>query len=171
MPITVIADTETNGFKPDKFHCIEVICCETSDILSFSDDPRAKLMPLREGIALLEAADYVVGHGFLQFDRKWLEIVHGAQIIRERVRDTLVASRILFPDLRDEDSQNPNMPTKLHGKHSLEAWGYRLNVLKGDFKKTADWRYWSPEMQSYCKQDCMVTAALYLKLLDAGYDQ
>lgn len=169
--ITLICDTETNGFKPDRFHCVEMIHIETSDLFSFSDAPQSGLDPIDHGIALLEAADIIIGHSFLQFDLKWLGLLRDAKIAPEKVRDTLIGSRLLFPDLRDADAANKNMPTKLYGKHSLEAWGYRLGHYKGDFKKTTNWKYWSPAMQSYCRQDCMVTAALYLHLLDAGYDQ
>ena len=52
------------------------------------------------------------------------------------------------------------MPAKLWGRHSLEAWGYRLNEAKGDFGKTSDWSEWSQEMQDYCVQDVTVTKKL-----------
>ena len=53
-----------------------------------------------------------------------------------------------------------NMPTKLYGRHSLEAYGYRLGVYKGDFAKDTDWKEWSQEMQDYCIQDVKVTEKL-----------
>ena len=89
LMITLIAETGTNGFKPDRFHCLEMIHIETSDIFSFSDDKRACLDPISYGVALLEAADHVISHGFLQFDLKWLEMLRGAKIAPEKVRDTL----------------------------------------------------------------------------------
>lgn len=50
------------------------------------------------------------------------------------------------------------------GMHSLEAWGYRLGVLKGDYGKREDaWAEWSVEMQRYCENDTLVTKALFLR--------
>jgi DNA polymerase III epsilon subunit-like protein len=166
MRNTLIADIETNGFQATRLHTLVVIRAETSDVYSFADQPGFRL--ISEGIAMLEVADQIVGHNFLQFDLKWLEKLRQARIDRSKVLDTLVAARILWPDLRDSDTAAGIVPAKLLGRHSLEAWGYRLAVLKGNYGKTADWKYWSPAMQNYCEQDCLVSAALYLHILEAG---
>ena len=52
------------------------------------------------------------------------------------------------------------MPLKLYGRHSLEAYGYRLGEFKGEFCATADWQEWSQEMEDY-EQDCNVTHKLW----------
>ena len=39
-----------------------------------------------------------------------------------------------------------NFPTNMIGRHSLESWGHRMGILKGNFE--TDWKNWSPEMQS-----------------------
>jgi DNA polymerase-1 len=163
---TFIADTETNGFKATIFHSLVLLHVETSDLYSFAD--QQGFPPIRDGIRMLELADRIVGHNFLQFDLKWLEKLRQARIARSRVLDTLIAARILWPDLRESDIAAGVVPAKLLGKHSLEAWGYRLGVAKGNYGKTADWKYWSPEMQRYCERDCLVSAALYLHILEAG---
>jgi DNA polymerase I len=163
---TFITDTETNGFKATVFHSLVIIHAETADIYSFADQPG--FPQIADGIAMLESADKIVGHNFVQFDLKWLEKLRQAHIDRSKVLDTLVASRIEWPDLRDSDTAAGVVPAKLVGRHSLRAWGYRLGVLKGDYGETTDWKYWSPEMQKYCEQDCLVTAALYLHILEAG---
>jgi DNA polymerase I len=163
---TFIADTETDGFKATVFHSLVIIHAETSDVYSFADQPGFR--PISEGIEMLESADEIVGHNFLQFDLKWLEKLRQARIDREKVLDTLLAARILWPDLRESDISTGVVPAKLIGRHSLEAWGYRLGVLKGDYGKTADWKCWSPALQSYCERDCLVSAALYLHILEAG---
>ena len=53
------------------------------------------------------------------------------------------------------------MPLQLYGRHSLESYGYRLGVYKGDFGKTADWKDWSQDMQDYCELDVQVTNKLW----------
>jgi DNA polymerase I-like protein with 3'-5' exonuclease and polymerase domains len=65
-----------------------------------------------------------------------------------QVCDTLVLSRLLSPSLE--------------GGHSLAAWGQRLGFPKDDF---SDWDGGlTPEMESYCIQDTLVTEKLYLHL-------
>lgn len=50
------------------------------------------------------------------------------------------------------------------GLHNLEAWGFRLGVLKGDYGKQENaWDRWTPEMQRYCENDTLVTKTLYLR--------
>ena len=60
----------------------------------------------------------------------------------------------------DKRLNNSRFPLQLRGRHSLEAYGYRLGEYKGEFGKTTDWKEWSQEMQDYCKQDVKVTTKL-----------
>jgi len=77
--------------------------------------------------------------------------------------DTLVLSRIYHADMLKTDQKRKwgNMPPKLLGRHSLESYGYRLGVYKGEFGKDTDWKHWSQEMQDYCIQDVKVTQKLW----------
>lgn len=50
------------------------------------------------------------------------------------------------------------------GSHSLEAWGYRLKVYKGEFGKTTDWKHYDSEMGEYCRQDVVVTIKLWERI-------
>ena len=49
--------------------------------------------------------------------------------------DTLLMSRMLFPNIGDKDfiKRPKDMPQRLYGSHSLKAWGYRLSEFKGDY--------------------------------------
>ena len=79
--------------------------------------------------------------------------------------DTLVLSRLYYPHIaeRDYERRPVGMPQRLYGRHSLEAWGYRLKCFKGDFGKSDsnDWSTYTPEMLDYCIQDTQVTLRLY----------
>ena len=75
--------------------------------------------------------------------------------------DTLLLSHLYHPNLLDIDKKSEKIPTKLYGRHSLEAYGYRLDEYKGDFAKETDWKEWSMEMEKYCKQDVTVTRKLW----------
>ena len=63
---------------------------------------------------------------------------------------------------RDYERRPMGMPQRLYGRHSLEAWGYRLKCFKGDFGKHDgnDWDTYTPEMLDYCIQDTEVTLKL-----------
>jgi len=83
--------------------------------------------------------------------------------------DTLVLSRLIRADLKNEDFEFnwavEEMPRRMYGSHGLKAWGLRLQknlgsgFLKGDYD--GGWEHWSQEMQDYCEQDVKVTMALY----------
>ena len=78
--------------------------------------------------------------------------------------DTLVLSRLYYPNIIDRDYERrpQGMPQRLYGRHSLEAWGYRLKCFKGDFgKHDGAWDSYTPEMLDYCIQDTEVTLKLY----------
>ena len=77
------------------------------------------------------------------------------------VIDTLILSRLYHNRIIDIDKAKfKDMPSRLKGRHSLEAYGYRLGEYKGEFSKTTDWKEWSQEMEDYCIQDVKVTAKL-----------
>ena len=53
------------------------------------------------------------------------------------VIDTLMLSSLYHPNLMEIDKKRnvPRMPLQLYGRHSLEAYGYRLGEYKGEFGK------------------------------------
>ena len=58
------------------------------------------------------------------------------------------------------------MSQKLYGRHSLEAWGYRLKCFKGDYgKHEGAWDTYTPELLDYCIGDTQVTLKLYERLM------
>ena len=90
------------------------------------------------------------------------------------VIDTLILSRLYHPNLLDIDKKHAwkHMPLQLYGRHSLEAYGYRLGEYKGSFGQTTDWSEWSQEMEDYCVQDVKVTIKLwkhFLKYLNGSH--
>ncbi|UPO63113.1 DNA polymerase [Pseudomonas phage ZCPS1] len=97
---------------------------------------------------IIAHAKFVVGHNILDYDNRVLEKLHGIVIPEERSYDTLVASRLTWPD-------------RPMG-HSLGAWGRFLKCHKGDFN---DFSKFSEEMFEYCLQDGVVSMALFNYLL------
>ena len=110
---------------------------------------------LEDALVVLSQADLLIGHNIIGYDLPALEKLLGFKWDTESVYDTILASRIIYGDT----IQN----------HSLEAWGYRLRVLKGTFKQDAEdqekvWDLMTPEMGSYCNQDVLVTNAVFKEL-------
>ena len=58
--------------------------------------------------------------------------------------DTIVATRLLYPDVKERDFKRQGFPTNCIGRHSLKAWGYRVGEYKEAFD--TDWKEYSPEM-------------------------
>lgn len=161
--MVVVFDIETNGLLPevDTIHCIA---------LKVDDEP-TKLYTSREGtigeaLKILNMADLVVAHNGIGYDVPVME--HLGYPIVSNVYDTIIASRLAYPNIALTDANRKTLPPKLKGSHSLKAWGYRLRKLKGDFAESTDWAEYTDEMGEYCKQDVEVTYALYNKLLTRG---
>lgn len=120
-----------------------------------------------------------MGHNAIRFDVPALKKLFPGWSPKGHVLDTLVALQLLFGDGEDFKARDFQalrkklypLPDKLIGRHSLEAWGFRVGVLKGDFGKTADWRVWTPEMQAYCEQDVHTLKAVYEFLFATGFPQ
>lgn len=157
----LVFDIETDGLLPQmtKIHCIVAINPNTQEVFKFGPDR------IKEGVAMLEVADRVIGHSIATFDIPAIRKLFPSFAVKATL-DTLVESRRVQPDIKAEDFQfrMNKMPKDLIGKHSLEAWGWRLGKLKGDFGKTTDWAEYSEEMLAYCVQDVEVTVELYKHL-------
>jgi DNA polymerase I-like protein with 3'-5' exonuclease and polymerase domains len=123
---------------------------------------------IEEGLRILSEADAVCGHNIIGYDLPLLRRVYPDFKITGKVRDTLVMSRLAFPNLKETDWQKHSadpeaIPKELIGRQSLKAWGHRLGLLKGNFGDEVDWASsgFSKEMMEYCFQDCRVTLALW----------
>jgi len=158
-----IFDIETDGLLPEltKLHCLVLKDIDTGEVTSCHGST------IGVGLDLIEKSDLIVGHNIVGFDIPAIQKVYPWFKTKAQLRDTLVMSRLLFPDLKERDFQyriyKPDFPGKLIGSHSLRAWGHRILNLKDDYE--GGWELWSPEMQTYCEQDVAVTASLWDKLL------
>ena len=85
-----------------------------------------------------------VGHNIVNFDAPKLKELWNVVIPDNKLRDTLLMSRLWNP--------------RLSGGHSLEAWGERLGYSKIDFHDYDGGL--SEEMITYCKRDVSLTVKL-----------
>ena len=171
----LLFDIETNGLltATDRIHSLVIQDAETGEITSCTDNS-PNYTPIAQGIEMLRTAPVIIGHNIICFDIPVLQKLFDFKPLGH-VRDTLTISRLLYPNLLDLDyararSGKPfNLPAKLYGRHSLEAWGFRLSEQKDTFGHTTDWQTWTPEMQEYCEQDVKVTACLWERIQQTNY--
>ena len=153
-------DIETDGLLRclTKIHCIAAQDLDTNEKYFWDNGS------IKEGLAFLLTADELWGHNIIGYDYQAIREVYPKWIYQGKTYDTLILSRLFFTDLLDRDfrSRPTNMPGNLYGRHSLEAWGHRLNVHKSEFGKSldGDWSVYTPEMGLYCQQDVVVSCAV-----------
>ena len=163
---TIIFDLEANGLYNDvtQIHCIAYDDGESTQIQSFNDECPGKGMssPIVRAIQYIEQASVICGHNIIGYDLPVIAKLYPFFNPLGIVIDTLLLSRLYHPRLMSLDKERnwPHMPLQLYGRHSLEAYGYRLGEYKGEYGKTTDWKEWSQELEDYCIQDVAVTRKL-----------
>jgi DNA polymerase-1 len=154
-----VFDLEANGLLDEAtvVHCLVLKDIDTKKVYSFANQPGYE--PIAVGVSRLRDASLLIGHNVLCYDLPVLEKLYQFKRNGE-VRDTLLMARIRWPEIVAVDkSDRYYIPPHLKGHYSLEAFGYRLNENKGEYKD--GWEHWSPKMQTYCEQDVEVTLKLW----------
>ena len=158
---TYVGDIESNGLLDTitKVHCIVLQDVDTKEVFSYGPEN------IQAGLDRMMDAEKLIFHNGIGYDFPALEKVYpDFHVDRDRVIDTLVLTRLIWTNLSDTDSPRVNagkLEPRQRGSHSLDAWGKRLGVLKGDYGQSTDWSEWSPELQEYCEQDVAVTLKLW----------
>jgi DNA polymerase I len=165
---TLFFDIETNALEDftnltdlETVHCLSVYDPMTPKMVTFAGDS------IHRGLTALAEADRLVGHNVIKFDIPALKKLYGFSPPLVKVVDTLVMSRCIFSDLRNEDFGRNNFDPKLVGSHSLKAWGHRMGkatkLTYGEEDGAFD--HYNDEMKKYCERDCIVTQLLYDHLI------
>lgn len=156
----LIFDIETDGFYEvvSKIHCIVVKDRDTGTVHTFRPHE------IEQGLKLLAEASQLIAHNGIGYDIPVIQKLYPEWTHRAEVLDTLVISRVGWPEIKHRDigkAAKGEFPGKLIGSHSLEAWGHRLGLLKGDYGQQEDaWAVFTEEMLDYCVQDVAVTERL-----------
>jgi DNA polymerase I-like protein with 3'-5' exonuclease and polymerase domains len=166
----LVFDLEANGLldTATKLHCIVIVDLDSDRVYEYGPER------IDDGLKHLALADCLIGHNICDYDlplsrklRNWTPKA-GCTII-----DTLVASRLIFPHLRQIDDEvaakgGPKLG-KLRGSHKLEAWGGRLGSPKVG-TDIEDWSEWTPEIQERCVGDATLSKAIFHFLQPDGRD-
>ena len=163
----LIFDLETDGLLDDvtKVHCIVTQDTETGDVCTY--DPTQIDLALE----VLENADRIGGHNVMAYDipvlRKLYDFKYNGKMF-----DTLVASRLIWPNMKEKDMLKRTVDNKLIGSHSLKAWGQRLKFHKGDYGEQDEaWDAYTQQMLDYCVQDVALNVKLYELILSKKYPE
>jgi hypothetical protein len=160
-------DIEADGLvdAATKIHCVVVVDLDSDQAAEYGPEQ------IDEALAHLGRLDYLIGHNICCYDLPLLERLRGWRPKAGcSITDTLVTSRLIFPNLGDLDDKAAVMGDpplgELRGRHSLEAWGARLGKPKIGID--VSFAEWSPELQARCVRDTELTKALYHFLQSDG---
>ena len=162
-----IFDIETDGLLEDvtKVHCIVMFDTESEFTSKFGSTE------IEGALEILRDAKALGGHNIMAYDLPVLKKLYGFDYYGQ-VFDTLVASRLIWPNLKEKDLLKRTVDNKLIGSHSLKAWGQRLKFNKGAYGEQEDaWSEYTPEMLDYCEQDVLLNAKLYELIKEKNYPE
>lgn len=186
---TFIWDVETNGLLPQmtRIHCLVMRDAETRETWRWRHhdggaiETRPLSMPgviehlependIEEGLRFL-LGNTLVGHHIIGFDIRAVQKLHPwFTPSLDDVKDTLVLARVICPDIEKSDfrlAKAGKLPGGLIGSHSLDAWGYRVGLHKGDYSKQMlargldPWAAWNWDMEEYCVGDVDVNEIVW----------
>lgn len=175
-PRVALFDLETNGLleQVSQVHVMAVRCLTTGTLRVFREHQMA------EGLSYLDQFDLLVGHNIIKYDIPVLTKLYGYKRKWSALRDTMVLSRLVWPDIVKWDLDRRNQPGvffpgQLTGRYSLEAWGHRFGNHKDDYagdpliedpvrRKAEKWLRWNQAMEDYCVQDLSVTQSLWERI-------
>jgi len=159
----VVLDLESNGLLDTitKVHLLVYRNLSNGELTIADTDSKIK-------DALLDLKDKkIIGHNILGFDLIALKRLYGFTVPIEQTLDTLILSRLIYPNLRETDSKKRKIEAKLWGSHSLKAWGERLGSFKGTYSQRENaFEELTPEMRDYCVNDVHLTELLHEFLLN-----
>jgi DNA polymerase I-like protein with 3'-5' exonuclease and polymerase domains len=142
-------------------HCLSIYDPIAGKMITFSGEG------IKEGTRMLAKADKIIGHGVVSFDLPALAKLYNFHPPLVRVQDSLIMSRCLHPDLREDDFKRKDFDPAMVGSHSLKSWGHRMGqMLKLTYGENEDaWDSYNEEMKKYCERDVLVTKTLYEYLI------
>lgn len=150
-----VMDIEANGLldSVDKIWMIVLkeIGGPDGEYIVFSDEA-AEGRPVSEFPAWAdENAELLVAHNGIRYDFEVLYRILG-WYPKCKVHDSMIMSKL-----------NCFVRPQTNRRHSLKEWGKYLGVMKDDYEGGFD--EYNDEMLEYCKQDCVVTEAIYRVVL------
>lgn len=155
----LILDLETDSLMPycTKIHCAVGYHIEKNEWHYFT--PKN----IHELSEFLDTQDSISMHNGIGFDLKVLKKIFNYEY-KGKYRDTLMMSRVLWPDLSFVVYKNEKgEEKKAKNPHSIESWGLRFEIQKPEHE---DWSRFSDDMLYRCQEDVKIQTRLYLHCLE-----
>lgn len=151
-------DVETDALKIRDI--TKIHCCAISN-----DNETVLYRDPEQWISMLESADVLVGHNIIQYDIPAIQKVYPKFKPKGKLIDTLILCRMLYPNVLDLDFKKKwsGMPIQLYGRHSLEAYGFRLGHTKRH-ADLSDFSVLSDELAERCVCDVELNVKLWHRL-------
>ena len=151
-------DVETDALKIrdiTKIHCCAI--SNNKETVLYRDP--------KHWISMLESADVLIGHNIIQYDIPAIQKVYPKFKPKGKLIDTLILCRMLYPNVLDLDFKKKwvGMPIQLYGRHSLEAYGFRLGHTKRH-ADLSDFSVLSDELVERCVCDVELNVKLWHRL-------
>src|SRR5262249_13187632 len=168
--LRLIFDLESDGLLETvtRVHCIVIGEPDSARVYEYGPDR------IPDALAHLTRADTLIGHNVQSYDLPVLRKLYGwSPASTCRVVDTLIAGRLILPNLTDLDGEVAKRAKdkafgQIYGKYSLEAWGVRFGVAKIG-AEIENWSQWTPEVQARCVGDGDICKRLWQFLPPDGY--
>lgn len=148
MPRLAI-DFEANGLldKVTKIHCLVAIDIDTNEVSRYHDDVSIdREGTLAQGLAALSAADLIICHNYIGYDRRLIKKLF-PEWKEPKWVDTYILSQMLYANEMEQ--------------HGIESWGRHFKRFK---PAHTDWDNFSEDMLYRCVEDTQILKMLYLKL-------
>ena len=123
---------------------------------------------VEDGVRFLAECEITVGHNAIGYDYPALERLYPWFKRPAKAWDSIIIAKAYWPPdaLIEQDMKliaRGRMPGHMLKRHSLEAWGYRTGMHKGDYEGGFD--EWCPAMSEYLMGDIRGTLALWQLIL------
>jgi len=137
-------DIEGDGLPSTTIWCLVAVNCKSGETI--------RLTVLEEIRQFIEekrkAGCKFVGHNIIGYDAPTLNRIAKTKLTIGDLVDTMVLSMVYSPSF--------------DGGHSLENWGKKLSMPKGEF---SDFSYLSDEMIVYCEQDTRICREIFRRMV------
>jgi DNA polymerase I-like protein with 3'-5' exonuclease and polymerase domains len=178
MNNTCVFDIETNGLDENltKVHCMVLFDMESEQYFKYGPN----MGNLQIGLNRLDSYSTIVGHNIIRFDIPAMTKILGWKPkVSQEILDTLVLSRLVFPDRKSKDFEKKKVSSDQMGRHTLKSWGQRLGFEKGLFLRSkevgqsdfSDFGSYSDNMLEYCRRDVQLTVMLFNHLRKANFSK